>query len=415
MRARLTWVVIGWLGLALGLAWAADPLVSNLRVTQRPGTKLVDIGYDLAAAQPVEIGIRLSADNGATWAVPSASLSGDLGAGISAGVGKAVVWNGGADWNGQHTAQLRVEITATDPVYLLVDLAAGATAESYPVAYLWATPAGGWTAEHKTTKLLLRRLPKTNPSFTMGSPVGELGRDVVYETQHGVILTQDFYIGVFEVTQTQWNLVMGTWPSFFNNESVRAARPVEQVSYGDIRGSSSGAGWPASSAVDAGSFVGKLRQKTGLTTLDLPTESQWEYACRAGTTAALNNGTNLTDVFVDANLALLGRYAGNADADPPQDCGLANGTAAAGTYLPNAWGLYDMHGNIWEWCLDWKQTYPLGTVADPRGDRSMNRVLRGGNWDFYAAYCRAATRYHEGPQTVSNRYGFRLCAVVPGQ
>jgi formylglycine-generating enzyme required for sulfatase activity len=413
MHARVACFLSGWL--ALGVAWAADPVVSNVRIAQRAGTKLVEIGYDLAAAEPVGIGMRLSADNGVSWAVPSASLSGDLGAGISAGVGKAVVWDGGADWNGQHTAQLRVEITATAtaPVYLVIDLTAGSAAESYPVAYLWATPAGGWTAEHKTTKLVLRRLPKTNPSFTMGSPADELGRQDD-ETQHEVILMQDFYIGVFEITQTQWNLVMGTWPSFFNNESVRAARPVERVSYDDIRGSSSGAGWPTSSEVDAGSFMGRLRQKTGLTTLDLPTEAQWEYACRAGTRTALNNGTDLTSIDRDDNMNLVGRYWSNSGTDSGQGVGLENATAAAGSYQPNEWGLYDMHGNVWEWCLDWGGTYP-DTVTDPRGpDWGRERVQRGGGWNYYAESCRSAYRnFWRPPSYQSGHLGCRVARTLP--
>jgi formylglycine-generating enzyme required for sulfatase activity len=96
------------------------------------------------------------------------------------------------------------------------------------------------------------------------------------ETQHQVTLTKDFYIGVFEVTQKQWELVMSNWPSCFNNIDVREVRPVEQVSYNDIRGSTTGAGWPVNSNVDATSFMGKLRQKTGIEAFDLPTEAQWE-------------------------------------------------------------------------------------------------------------------------------------------
>ena len=412
MRARVAWLVSGWL--ALGLAWAADPVVSNLTVTQRPGTKLVDIGYDLAAAEPVQIGMRLSADDGATWTLPTASLSGDLGVGISAGVGKAVVWDMGADWDDQHTAQLRVEITATDPVYLVIDLSAGSTATSYPVAYLWAIPVGGWTAEHKTTKLVLRRLPKTNPSFTMGSPLGELGREI-NETQHEVTLTQEFYIGVFELTQKQWERVMGFWPSYFRNASVRDARPVEMVSYDDIRGTSSGAGWPANSAVDAGSFMGKLRQKTGLTTLDLPTESQWEYACRAGTTTALNNGTNLTSITEDVNVALVGRYLYNSGSGPfSADNDLAKGTAAVGSYLANAWGLYDMHGNVYEWSLDWYQASYPGTVSDPRGAASGSyRVLRGGGWGSGAQGCRSACRIIDAPSSRYVSLGCRVARTLP--
>jgi formylglycine-generating enzyme required for sulfatase activity len=405
-------LVSGWL--ALGLAWAADPVVSNLTVTQRPGTKLVDIGYDLAAAEPVQIGMRLSADDGATWTLPTASLSGDLGVGISAGVGKAVVWDMGADWDDQHTAQLRVEITAADPVYLVIDLSAGSTATSYPVAYLWAIPVGGWTAEHKTTKLVLRRLPKTNPSFTMGSPLGELGREI-NETQHEVTLTQEFYIGVFELTQKQWERVMGFWPSYFRNASVRDARPVEMVSYDDIRGTSSGAGWPANSAVDAGSFMGKLRQKTGLTTLDLPTESQWEYACRAGTTTALNNGTNLTSITEDVNVALVGRYLYNSGSGPfSADNDLAKGTAAVGSYLANAWGLYDMHGNVYEWSLDWYQASYPGTVSDPRGAASGSyRVLRGGGWGSGAQGCRSACRIIDAPSSRYVSLGCRVARTLP--
>ena len=412
MRARVTWLVSGWL--ALGLAWAADPVVSNLTVIQRPGTKLVDIGYDLAAAEPVQIGMRLSADDGATWTLPTASLSGDLGVGISAGVGKAVVWDMGADWDDQHTAQLRVEITAADPVYLVIDLSAGSTATSYPVAYLWAIPVGGWTAEHKTTKLVLRRLPKTNPSFTMGSPLGELGREI-NETQHEVTLTQEFYIGVFELTQKQWERVMGVWPSYFSNASVRDARPVEKVSYYDIRGSLLGAGWPASSAVDATSFMGKLRQKTGLTALDLPTESQWEYACRAGTTTALNNGTNLTSITEDVNVALVGRYLYNSGSGPfSADNDLAKGTAAVGSYLANAWGLYDMHGNVYEWSLDWYQASYPGTVSDPRGAASGSyRVLRGGGWGSGAQGCRSACRIIDAPSSRYVSLGCRVARTLP--
>jgi hypothetical protein len=122
--------------------------------------------------------------------------------------------------------------------YLVIDLAGGADATNYPVSTLAGVPAGGWTEEHRTTKLVLRRIPAG--TFTMGSPTGELGRSTD-ETQHQVTLTQDFYIGVFEVTQEQWYRVMGDWPSYFNNTAYRASRPVERVSYNDIRGSSAGA------------------------------------------------------------------------------------------------------------------------------------------------------------------------------
>ncbi|MBM4027405.1 MAG: hypothetical protein FJ280_18660, partial [Planctomycetes bacterium] len=130
--------------------------------------------------------------------------------------------------------------TGPGSTYLVIDLSAGPSATSYPVSYLSSVPSGGWSDVYKTTKLVMRRIPAG--TFTMGSPSGELGR-YDNETQHQVTLSKDFYIGVFEVTQKQWERVMGTWPSYFNNTSYRDSRPVEQVSYYDIREN------PANSAI----------------------------------------------------------------------------------------------------------------------------------------------------------------------
>ncbi|NCC93545.1 MAG: formylglycine-generating enzyme family protein, partial [Opitutae bacterium] len=179
--------------------------------------------------------------------------------------------------------------------YLVVDLSEGPDATNWPVSYLAAPPVGGWTDEYKTTKLVLRRIPAG--AFTMGSPEDELGREGD-EPQHEVTLTKDFYIGVFEVTQKQWERVMGNWPSYFNNATYRDSRPVEQVSYYDVRENPANSDdpavyWPSNDLVNADSFMGKLRAKTG-EAFDLPTEAQWEHACRAGTTNAMNRGKELT-------------------------------------------------------------------------------------------------------------------------
>ena len=283
--------------------------------------------------------------------------------------------------------------------YLVIDLSGGADATNYPVSYLASVPEGGWTDEYKTTKRVLRRIePGT---FTMGSPEEELGHSQ-NETQHEVTLTKPFYIGVFEVTQSQWHLIMGTLPSSYTTDGV-VSLPVENVSWNDIRGDSCTYNWPCSSNVLSSSFMGRLRFKCGQT-FDLPTEAQWEYACRAGTTTSLNSGKNIANVSSDAGMDEVGRYFYN------KNDGKGYMHAVVGSYLPNAWGLYDMHGNVLEWCLDWYGDYPSSATTDPEGPQiGTARVLRSGLWDAYANQCRSASRSCDEPTDEGSWYvGFRL-------
>ena len=267
-------------------------------------------------------------------------------------------------------------------LYAVIDLSAGSSASSYPVTYLSSPPSGGFnTDEYKTKKLVLRRIEPG--SFKMRGSVN-------------VTLTKPFYIGLFEVTQKQYQLVTGSNPAKFQGDK----RPVEYVSYNNIRGTSNGAKWPESNAVDASSFMGKLRARTGLV-CDLPTEAQWEYACRAGTTSSYNNGGSSEN-----DLKQLGRYSGNTSDGKG---GYSSYHTTVGSYLPNAWGLYDMHGNVWEWCLDWHGSITGGT--DPKGPSSgTQRELRGGSDRSEASLCvsgRAASNlpYGDGGK-IDN--GFRL-------
>jgi uncharacterized repeat protein (TIGR02543 family) len=296
-----------------------------------------------------------------------------------------------------------------DGTYLVIDL------ETWEYRYTDTAPN---LADDtcRTTELWLRYIPKG--TFTMGSPEDELGR-FSDEVQHKVTLTKPFYIGVFECTQKQWELVMGNRPSYFNNEDCYPTRPVEQVSYDMIRGTGAqaGAGWPSyGHVVDASSFMGKLQAKTGLV-FDLPTEAQWEYACRAGTKTALNSGKDLISMYdEDANMAEVGRYYNNGGKDYSQDCDTEHGTTKVGSYQPNNWGLYDMHGNVLEWCLDrWDlSAYDLADATDPKGDAtSYGRVLRGGSFFDRAYYCRSAIRYNRGPSVCYGYIGFRVLCVPP--
>ena len=297
---------------------------------------------------------------------------------------------------------LQLMIADNQAIYLVIDLSAGANAASYPYRYTDEAPDLS-DDTCRTTELWLRHIPAG--TFVMGSPEDELGRDSG-ETQHQVTLTQDYYIGVFEVTQKQYELVMGSNPSDYKGDT----RPVEKVSYNDLRGTSAegGAGWPAKGhAVDAVSFFGKLRAKTGLL-LDLPTEAQWEYACRAGTTTALNSGKNLTATDHQCpNMAQVGRYSYNKS----DGKGGYGEHTKVGSYLPNAWGLYDMHGNVYEWCLDWhNSSYGTAAVTDPAGPAAGSyRVLRGGSWGSSARVCRSANRFnYVYPPNSYNSLGFRV-------
>ena len=223
-------------------------------------------------------------------------------------------------------------------------------------------------------------------TFTMGSPTSETGRGTD-ETQHQVQLTKDFYLGKYEVTQAQYEAVMtgntdglsatpSNWP---NNPN----RPVEKVSW-----------------ADAQIFLTRLNSQLSATiptgwAFTLPTESQWEYVCRSGTTSAYEVGSAITSF--DAN------YDNNVN----------NGqTTDVGTYPPNTWGFYDMHGNVFEWCADqYQSTYPTGNpVVDPTGPTSNPtvRVLRGGSWGNVGKDLRSASRNFNLNDTINWVSGLRV-------
>lgn len=320
-----------------------------------------------------------------------------------------LTWDCGVDNPNVASTNVAIEVQGVlgGGLYLVIDLSDGPDANSYPISYLNQVPEGGWTDEYKTDKLVLRRIePGT---FTMGDQVHGLGMVT------NITISTPFYIGVFEVTQRQWELVKGTRPSFFRNSDYYMTRPVEKVSYSTIRGSSLGAQWPRSVSVDPNSFIGELRSKIVLKEIDLPTDAQWEYAARAGTTTDFSNGVNWSWPK-DDTMDLIGRYWNNGGSNYWWNGDTRIGTAKVGSFPPNKWGLYDMHGNVYEWCCDWYGDL-ASNVEDPVGaDTGTLRVLRGGSWfEQYSGYCSSDYRNASAPNLrdkSNSDKGFRLCCVV---
>ena len=297
--------------------------------------------------------------------------------------------------------------------YLIVNLSEGPLADYYPVAYLDTSTDNAWADVYKSEYLILRRIFIS--SFYMGSPEDEIGRLKNYEDRHVASLTNSYYIGVFPVTQRQWELVMGMNPSFFKNPDYYATRPVECVSYNMIMGRVENKLRNKLDGFDdfmflEPSFIKRLQQKTGLN-FTLPTEEQWEYACRAGTKTALNSGKSITGLLCP-NMDEVGRYWHNGGEGFFSSCSPSNGTAKVGSYLPNAWGLYDMHGNVFEWCLNrWQPK--IDSTDDEFSQRVLQstdtRPIRGGAWNFNAYNCRSAYRFNNKPPSYYySAIGFRV-------
>ena len=274
--------------------------------------------------------------------------------------------------------------------YMILDLGTGA------ISYLTSVPSGGWGSTYKSTKVALRYCEPGQ--FKMQ------GSRLVH-------ISKPFYIGVFEMTEKQIAKICGRIYAYtYRDKSSEFASECACgcISYNTARGSSNGAKWPSSSAVDSSSVIGKIRAKTKLN-FDLPTEAQWEYACRAGTTTSYNDGSNAS-----STLNALAWY------------GMSNANHIAnvvGKKNANAWGLYDMHGNVRELVLDWYASIGTVEATDPKGPASgTKRVCRGGEFTSSASACTSSSRTSVAPN-IGSAYdpdftsdavgqGFRLCLTL---
>ncbi len=231
-------------------------------------------------------------------------------------------------------------------------------------------------------------------TFMMGSPSDEPG---FYsdETQHQVTLSRGYHMQTAPVTQGQWEAVMGDNPSVFTG--CGSDCPVEQVSWYDVQ-----------------DFISALNALEDTDRYALPTEAQWEYAARAGSATAFANGQITgTKGSHDPVLDSMGWYIFNSHADHSIRGSEGRGTHPVAQKDPNAWGLYDMHGNVWEWVSDWYSKYPSSVVTDPTGPSSgTKRVVRGGSWLNDVEGCRSGARERANPGDWNANLGFRL-AILP--
>jgi formylglycine-generating enzyme required for sulfatase activity len=374
---------------ALTATALAQPTVSNVRAAQRAGTNLVDVYYDLVdeEARGASISLALSGDGGTSYLLPLTALSGDVGAYVGQGLNRRIVWNAEADLPDYLSTTMRFRVTAGPP----------------PLEGLVLIPAG---------------------PFQMGDNFAEYSNDEL--PVHTVTLSA-FYMARTETTKAKWDegrtwgLANG-YTDLPTGDGKGTNHPVGNVSWNDI------VKW-CNAASERDGMVPVYRtstggvHRTGTATpvinyanngYRLPSEAEWEKAARGGLSGRrFPWGDTIT--HGQANYNSLSGYAydvsATRDYHPSYQSGGAPYTSPVGSFGANGYGLYDMAGNVWEWCNDWYGSgyYASSPSSDPRGPTSgSNRLFRGGGWGYYALHCRVAARDGGFPSFHYDDFGFRL-------
>ena len=385
--------------------------ISDVSLSQSD-SRLVTVSYKLGS-NPAIVTVDFLTNGVSIGEENFSNVSGDVNRLVTETDGlRTIKWQPRNSWPGYTNGCFSAKVTAhpleDPPDYMVVSLGD----ETAPdIAYYVSTnafPEGGLTNDiYRTSRLVMRRIRAAGVRWRMGAVAEDYSdatKDVslsVRENAHYVTLSEDYFIGIYEITQAQ-GAKFGGKGSGFTGYADSPLRPSSDIPYQTIRGSGTGNGH----TVKSGSALYKLRTLTGID-FDLPTSAQWEYACRAGTTSLLYTGKAL----VNANVFEIGWIYGNSE---------INGERTAqvvGQKKPNDWGLYDMLGNSREWCLDWYCGTPSSDdVVDPMGPATgSDRVLRGGDYSRNIKNFRPAASYFIGDSEDrrGNQHGFRVvCPVV---
>jgi formylglycine-generating enzyme required for sulfatase activity len=422
----------------LGMTTALQAAVTSCEVSQLDASGRMTVTYALDADAIVTC--EMLVDGTPVEDKALLTLFGDVNRRITAGNGKRIFWHPSASgFSGEGSISARLTAWPLDnpPDFMAVDLTVRNSRRYY--ASVGQIPFGITNGIYKTDILLMRKIPAAGVIWRMGQPYpggencsygsgdGSRGSILNNETGHMVSLTNDYYAAVYMTTRAQYRRITGKDAQAYKSALACDFDPVAFVSYNVLRGESSGSfrGWPQDGhQVLEGSVVKQFRDFTGIVSLDLPTEAEWEYACRAGTGTSLNSGKDCSSPILgrtDENMAEVGWMQYNEPNE--RKC---NAPMPVGLLKPNNWNLYDCHGNLSELCLDWwsggddyRATFAEGwedgavTVApvgpDNADGKFTTRSTRSGSHFYGSSWSRSASRILKAaPDAAEYHYGFRL-------